>query len=215
MSTESNIQKQIEEAARRQSKYTAISRLSQKRLVKWRRKWRSADKRVKVLLDSKPGSPDLAEAQKAEARFSRKTRFWRNRRDFSLRRRAFWKAVLERRKIKLARWIEVNRRIDWNGYPELSNRKVRRVIRYAQRKHGFVVTSTTGGQHAPQSWHYQGRAVDGICNDMAACQVDLENHFGAEYFLELFGPAPRYVKNGYVSVGVAFPDHQDHIHIAA
>lgn len=117
MSTESNIQKQVEEAARRQSKYTALARLSQKRLVKWRRKWRSADKRVAKLEETKPGSPDLAETQQAEARFSRKMRFWRNRRDFSLRRRAFWQAVLQRRKIKLSRWIEVNRRIDWNGYP--------------------------------------------------------------------------------------------------
>jgi hypothetical protein len=213
-STESNIQKQIEAAAKKQSHYTAIARLSQKRLVKWRRKWRSAAKRVEKLKETKPGSPDLAATQKAEARFGRKTRFWRSRRDFSLRRRAFWKAVLERRKIKLARWIEVNRRIDWNGYPELSNRKVRKVLRYAQRKHNFVVTSTTGGQHAPTSWHYQGRAVDGVCADMAACQIDLENHFGAEYFLELFGPASRYVKNGYV-INAKFPDHDDHIHFAA
>lgn len=215
MSTEKNIQRQIEEASRRQSRYTALARLSQKRLVKWRRKWNSAKKRVSKLLETKPGSPDLAETQKAEARFQRKTLFWRNRRDFSLRRRAFWKEVLERRRIKLARWIEVNRRIDWNGYPPVSNRKVRRVIRYAQRKHGFIITSTTGGQHSPTSWHYQSRAVDGICDDMSACQVDLEQHFGASYFLELFGPAPRYVKNGYTSVGVAFPDHQDHIHLAA
>ena len=215
MSTESNIQKQVEEAARRQSKYTAIAQLSQKRLVKWRRKWRSADKRVAKLEETKPGSPDLAEAQKAEARFSRKMRFWRNRRDFSLRRRAFWQAALKRRKIKLSRWIEVNRRIEWNGYPELSNRKVRKVLRYAQRKHNFIITSTTGGQHSPTSWHYQGRAVDGICSDMAACQIDLENHFGAEYFLELFGPAERYVKNGYVITGSSFPAHEDHIHIAA
>jgi hypothetical protein len=214
MSTESNIQKQLEEAARRQSRYTAISRFAQKRLVKWRRKWTSAKRRVTKLEHTKPGSPDLAETVRAAARFQRKTLFWRNRRDFSLRRRAFWTEVLKRRQIKWARWVEVNRRIDWNGYPPVSNKKVRRAIRYAQRKHGFIITSTTGGVHSPTSWHYHGRAVDGVCDDMAACQLDLEKHFGADYFLELFGPAPRYVKNGYV-VNAKFPDHDDHIHFAA
>lgn len=215
MSTGNEIQRRAEEAARRQSKYTALARLSQKRLVNWRRRWTSAKKRAAKLLETKPGSPDLAEAQKAEARFQRKTLFWRNRRDFSIRRKARWTEIFKRRQIKWERWIEVNRRIDWNGYPQISDRKVRRVIRYAQRKHGFVITSTTGGSHSPTSWHYQGKAVDGICSNMSACQVDLEQHFGAAYFLELFGPAPRYVKNGYTSIGAAFPDHQDHIHIAA
>ena len=214
MSTKQNILDQLEKAADKQAKFTAIARLSQKRLVKWRRKWKSAHKRVLKLQETKPGSPDLAQASAAEQRFGRKTRFWRSRRDFSLRRRAFWQEVFKRRQIKWSRWVEVNRRIDWNGYPPVSNRRVRQVLRYAQRKHGAIVTSTSGGAHSPTSWHYQGRAVDFVCDDMAGAQVDIENHFGADYFLELFGPAPRYVKNGYV-VGGKFPDHDDHIHFAA
>lgn len=200
MSTESNIQKQIEAAAKRQSQWTRVARFAQKRLEGWRKKWNKVKRRK-----------DQTEAE----RCLRKMRFWRSRRDLSLQRRAFWQAVLKRREIKLARWLAKHRDIDWNGYPPVASRRVRRALRFAQQEYGAIVTSTTGGGHSPTSWHYQSRAVDFICSDMAGCQIALEKKFGAPFFLELFGPAERYIKNGYVSVGTSFPAHEDHIHLAA
>lgn len=214
MSTHNELEKRLDQAAARQAKWTRRSRWAQKRLTYWRRKWQSVDKRVTELEQTKPDSSDLDEASRVEQRYARKVAFWRSRRDQSLRRRAFWKAAFKRRKIKLSRWIEVNRRIDWNGHPPVSNRRVRQVLRYAQRKHGAIVTSTTGGRHSPTSWHYQARAIDFICSDMAGAQEDLRRHFGEDYFLELFGPASFYVKNGSV-IRAKFPDHDDHIHYAA
>lgn len=47
----------------------------------------------------------------------------------------------------------------WSGHPPLSNSGCRRAVMRAW-KHGLIVTSTTDGGHAPNSYHYQHRAVD-------------------------------------------------------
>lgn len=107
-------------------------------------------------------------------------------------------------------------RVDWNGYPPLRNKRLRRAVRIASR-YGLVVTSTTGGTHSPTSWHYKGRAVDlasGSVTQMKRAQGAIERELGRTNCLELFGPAAWYVKNGARYRG-AFPDHGDHVHIAA
>lgn len=193
------LEQKLEAAAKKQAQWARRTRLSQKRLEHWRKIWNKTKRRK-----------DTTDAEQAK----RKMAFWRDRRDSALRRRAFWRELYRTRKIRWQRWVASRRSINWNGKAPVASRKVRRVLRYGQRKHGFIVTSTTGGVHSPTSWHYQSKAVDVICSDMAAAQLDIERHFGTSYFLELFGPASRYVKNGYV-VNAKFPDHDDHIHIAA
>lgn len=199
MSTHNDIEKKLELAAKKQAQWTRRSAYAQKRLEHWRKIWNKTKRRK-----------DQTEAEQA----LRKIRYWRDRRDNSLRRRAHWREVFRVRKIRWQRWLNRFGSIDWNGHPPVASRRVKRALRYAQRKHGAIVTSTTGGVHSPTSWHYQSRAVDFICNDMAGAQLDIEAKFGASFFLELFGPASRYVKNGYVVQG-KFPDHDDHIHLAA
>lgn len=118
---------------------------------------------------------------------------------------------------RFRRWLRRHMpgRVDWNGYPRIRGRKIRRAIRIAHA-YGLVVTSTTGGTHSPTSWHYQGRAVDvasGSSYNMKRAQKALVREFGTDTFLELFGPASWYVKNGDKYQG-AFPDHGDHVHIA-
>lgn len=59
-----------------------------------------------------------------------------------------------RRKAKRKQW---DQRF-LNGKPE-TRRALRPIIMEAVAR-GLVVTSTTGGRHAPTSFHYSGRAVD-------------------------------------------------------
>lgn len=199
MASGKDLQKRLEQAAAKQARWTRRTRWANNRVIHWRKVWNRTKSKT-----------DLTDAEQAQ----KKMEFWRARRDNSLRRRAFWREVFKTRKIRWQRFVARHRRIDWNGYPPVRSRKVRRVLAYGQRKHGFVVTSTTGGTHSSTSWHYRSMAVDVICSDMAGAQRDLLNHFGASYYLELFGPASFYVKNGYV-VNSKFPDHDDHLHIAA
>lgn len=112
-------------------------------------------------------------------------------------------------------------RIDWNGHPKIPwyRRRLRRRVRYALRRHPrLYITATSDGSHSPTSWHYSGHAVDFGSDDARngpekRAQRDLHERFGNE-FLELFGPKAFYVKNGsYVSGH--FPDHGDHLHLAA
>lgn len=82
-----------------------------------------------------------------------------------------------------------------------------------------TVTATTNGTHAPTSFHYHkplGWAVDLIFATVD--QMERFQEFAAEHtprsegdFLELFGPANFYVKDGTRVVG-HFPDHGDHVH---
>jgi hypothetical protein len=137
------------------------------------------------------------------------------------RKQGFWRrfAQLRRARKALARARRRNwrrRPIHWNGNDPDVSRRVKLVIRFSQYVRGYqaVVTSTTGGGHAATSWHYRGRAADEVEDEMVRLQHALLDFFGAEYFLELFGPADWYVKNGVVYQG-AFPYHDDHIHAAA
>jgi hypothetical protein len=109
-------------------------------------------------------------------------------------------------------------RIDWNGYPPIKGRTLRRCVRIAARQ-GLVVTSTTGGSHTPGSFHYSGRAVDmaGTVAQMKKAQTAIAKEIGTENIAELFGPHPWFIDNGARSRtadGGPFPGHGDHIHIA-
>lgn len=94
------------------------------------------------------------------------------------------------------------------------NEAVKSIGLYAMQRYGATATSTTGGGHAPGSYHYSGDAVDLVSGDIPRMQSGLASHFGIPKFLELFGPAPWYVKDGVRQSG-AFPDHGDHVHAAA
>lgn len=83
------------------------------------------------------------------------------------------------------------------------------------RKMGLDITSTTGGKHAPGSYHYSGKAVD-----VAGSPAQMSRFFDAalerygKNTLELFyDPKGYYVKNGG-KVGGAIGGHSDHVHIA-
>lgn len=82
-----------------------------------------------------------------------------------------------------------------------------------------TVTATTDGTHAPGSWHYHhplGWAVDLVfatVGQMEAFQrwvVERTEHDEKDW-LELFGPADFYVKDGLRYTG-HFPGHGDHVH---
>lgn len=109
------------------------------------------------------------------------------------------------------------RKINWNGHSKVRGRRLKKAIRIGQ-KYGLVVTSTTGGVHSPTSWHYKGRAVDiasGSAAQMSKAQGEICRQIGHRHLLELFGPAAApTVKNGQF-IGGPFPDHGDHLHVAA
>jgi hypothetical protein len=142
------------------------------------------------------------------------------------RRVAKWRSTgqtrfIPRAKAFIARLVRALKRVkarlivDWNGHPPLRVKRLRKAVRVAAR-YGLVVTSTTGGTHAPTSWHYKGRAVDlasGSVSDMAAAQAAIDRVVGRTNLLELFGPGRPNVKNG--SICPPIPDHRDHVHVAA
>jgi hypothetical protein len=113
-----------------------------------------------------------------------------------------------------------------DGHPGNIADQVKRFIALAykfadEKDYVCTVTSTTGGTHSSTSHHYHrplGWAVDLIFATVA--QMEEFQHFAADHtpngasdFLELFGPAGFYVKNGS-TVLAHFPDHDDHIHAA-
>lgn len=94
---------------------------------------------------------------------------------------------------------------------------------------GCYVTSTTGGTHAPSSYHYQkvlyehkgfqhtgGRAVDLGGGIVAKARYYLDckrrERKGGVQFIELFGPGNWYAKWGRFLPG-QFPGHEDHVHV--
>jgi hypothetical protein len=80
--------------------------------------------------------------------------------------------------------------------------------------YGLTVTSTTGGKHVKNSYHYRGRAVDfsGSSSSMMALMRQALKH--PEQFVEAFyDPAGVYVKNGKVYKG-SIGGHTDHVHLA-
>jgi hypothetical protein len=78
---------------------------------------------------------------------------------------------------------------------------------------GLQITSTTGGQHAANSWHYKGRAADvaGAPAQMAAFFNAALDRYGRN-LLELFYDPLGGIKNGK-RIG-AIGGHSDHVHIA-
>lgn len=75
---------------------------------------------------------------------------------------------------------------------------------------GLRITSTTGGRHAPRSYHYQGRAFDaaGSASQMGAFYDEMARTNPTELFYDPRGG----IKNGR-SIG-AIGGHGDHVHIA-
>jgi hypothetical protein len=75
---------------------------------------------------------------------------------------------------------------------------------------GLTITSTTGGTHAPGSYHYKGRAIDvaGPASTMAKFYDLLHNTRPTELFYDPRGG----VKNGQ-DIG-AIGGHGDHVHVA-
>lgn len=87
-----------------------------------------------------------------------------------------------------------------------------KLSRKGAKKFGLTITSTTGGNHVPGSYHYSGRAVD-----IAGSPKQMMKFFKwAQKFrpTELFyDPAGYYYKNGR-KVSGAIGGHSDHVHIA-
>jgi hypothetical protein len=150
---------------------------------------------------------------------------------YARKRARFWIVVRTRRRAayKAARELwDQEHRLDFqewmlNGDPGDIDDSVKAVIAFLVVVRGQYVTDTYGySGHTPSSLHYpwndptppqQGRAVDFAGTDMAgACQA-LVDHFGADHFLELFGPMPWYIKNGgKYAIYPYFPGHGDHGH---
>ncbi len=109
--------------------------------------------------------------------------------------------------------------IDWNGLPHLTYPPILKCLKVALSVPGLFLTATTNGVHSPGSWHYQARAFDGGSSgsrgESPECEAQqtLLDTFGAESFMELFGPLGWYVKNG-VKYSGTFPGHGDHLHVA-
>ncbi|MCP3137959.1 peptidoglycan-binding domain-containing protein [Pyxidicoccus xibeiensis] len=78
------------------------------------------------------------------------------------------------------------------------------------RQMGLRITSTTGGKHAPGSYHYKGRAIDvaGSPSKMAEYYRRLAGTRPTELFYDPQGG----IKNGR-PIG-AIGGHRDHVHIA-
>lgn len=78
------------------------------------------------------------------------------------------------------------------------------------RKMGLTVTSTTGGAHAPGSYHYSGRAIDvaGPPSVMARYYRFMAQKNPTELFYDPLGG----IKNGQ-QIG-AIGGHSDHVHVA-
>ena len=75
---------------------------------------------------------------------------------------------------------------------------------------GLRVTSTTGGRHAPHSYHYRGRAIDfaGSASAMRHFYRDMARTHPTELFYDPLGG----IKHGR-SIG-AIGGHRNHVHVA-
>jgi TP901 family phage tail tape measure protein len=85
------------------------------------------------------------------------------------------------------------------------------------RSKGLEITSTIGGEHAPGSWHYKGRAFDasnGVNTPQEREYAIAAAKKWGRHILELFfDPLGWYIKNGQKISG-AIGDHSDHVHTA-
>lgn len=75
---------------------------------------------------------------------------------------------------------------------------------------GLRVTSTTGGRHAPHSYHYQGRAIDvaGSASAMRQFYREMSHTNPTELFYDPMGG----MKHGR-NIG-AIGGHRTHVHVA-
>lgn len=78
------------------------------------------------------------------------------------------------------------------------------------RQLGLHVNSTTGGQHAPRSYHYQGRAIDfgGSPASMRQFYREMSSTHPTELFYDPMGG----IKHGR-QIG-AIGGHGNHVHLA-
>jgi len=91
----------------------------------------------------------------------------------------------------------------------------------AETHYHLRVTATTGGNHVPNSYHYQGRAFDvaGPESDMRAFARMIYNQHRSQTLELIHNPGPA-IKNG-VSVdgptvyAAVWAGHRDHVHVAA
>ncbi len=81
-------------------------------------------------------------------------------------------------------------------------------------KFNLKVTSTTGGKHAPGSWHYRGRAFDisGAPGDQMAFAKWVKNGYVNQVEELFYDPLGGW--DGGRSIG-AIGGHVDHVHVAA
>jgi hypothetical protein len=108
--------------------------------------------------------------------------------------------------------------------PKLKRGKTIDFLTHFAKPFGVTVTSTTGGRHVKNSWHYKGRAVDvgGDPRRMAAVARAALQH--PQDFVEMFYTGPGhpgfYIKNGKALPlsqldRSVYDNHGDHVHLAA
>lgn len=85
------------------------------------------------------------------------------------------------------------------------------------QQHGLTITSTTGGTHAPGSYHYMGRAFDASNGtntpEERAYFLDAASRWGSKILELFYDPIGWYIKNGSKVPG-AIGGHSDHVHTA-
>ena len=85
------------------------------------------------------------------------------------------------------------------------------------QQHGLQITSTTGGTHAPGSYHYSGRAFDASNGtdtpEERSYFLDAASRWGSKILELFFDPIGWYIKNGSKVPG-AIGGHSDHVHTA-
>lgn len=82
------------------------------------------------------------------------------------------------------------------------------------RPYRVKVTSTSGGNHVPSSYHWVHRAIDVAGTPVAMRALHASALRNPRDFREAFyDPAGRYVKNGRVVQG-KIGGHTDHVHLA-
>lgn len=97
------------------------------------------------------------------------------------------------------------------GSPGASNSAKLRWAMDLAKKLGLTITSTTGGQHAPGSYHYSGRAID-VAGSPAAMAKYYDIIAAKTSPTELFYDPRGGIKHG-AQIG-AIGGHGDHVHVA-
>lgn len=93
---------------------------------------------------------------------------------------------------------------------------LREAMALAQSK-GLTITSTTGGEHAANSWHYKGRAFDASNGTNTPQEreyaLTAASKWGRKILELFFDPLGWYIKNGQKISGT-IGGHSDHVHTA-